>query len=248
MAVHVFSRPATHRQPTTPEAFGPSPRAAVAWLVGGAVVTFAVSLIASDLAGLHHDLYLLIYSTIALSSLAWFVAASGVAWRQVLRSNLWWSLAIGVLVAVAVVGQAMDQAGTAHPGGAYFVFELVWRGVVYGAVDTLVLAVFPAVVAYLLNSTTSAANATSRRAPVRSPRSTGRCGRRARDGAHVRSRASVLRRGEPLPAARVDLGLPAARRRRRRPGDRRRLAGSGRARPRPHARAGRAPPREGDLR
>jgi hypothetical protein len=44
----------------------------------------------------------------------------------------------------------MSQDGTAHPSGSYFWFELVWRGLVYGTVDALVLAVFPAVTAYLV--------------------------------------------------------------------------------------------------
>ena len=128
----------------------PSPRVAVGWLAGGAAITFAVSLVASDLLGLHHDLYLLIYLTTALGYLGWFAVKSGVVWRRLLRTNLWWSLAVGVLVGFAVVRQVMSQDGTAHPGGAYFGAEVVWRGLVYGAVDALVLAVFPAAVAYLV--------------------------------------------------------------------------------------------------
>jgi hypothetical protein len=32
--------------------------------------------------------------------------------------------------------------------GAYFVFELLWRGVRYGLIDTLLLTIFPCFVAY----------------------------------------------------------------------------------------------------
>jgi hypothetical protein len=111
---------------------------------------FATSLIASDIGGLHHDLYLLIYFTVAFGYLGWFATKCGVAWRRLLRTNLWWSLGVGALVGVAVVRQVTGQAGTSHPKGAFFWFELVWRGLVYGSVDALVLAVFPAVVAYLV--------------------------------------------------------------------------------------------------
>jgi hypothetical protein len=128
----------------------PSVGRALAWLAVGAVATFAASFLASDQAGLQHDLYLLIYATVVLAYLAWFVTRSRTPWRQILRSNLWWSLAVGALVGFAVVRQVMSQAGTGHPGGGYFAFELVWRGVVYGAIDALVLAVFPAFVAWLV--------------------------------------------------------------------------------------------------
>jgi hypothetical protein len=131
-------------------ASGPSARAAVAWLLGGAAVTFAASFVASDLLGLHHDLYLLVYATFAMGYLAWFLARSGVVWREVLRKNLWWSLAVGVAVGLVVVRQLLDQAGTAHPRGTYFDFELVWRGLIYGVIDALVLAVFPALLAYVV--------------------------------------------------------------------------------------------------
>lgn len=111
---------------------------------------FATSLVASDLGGLHHDLYLLLYFTAALGYLGWFATKCGVAWRRLLRTNLWWSLGVGALVGAAVVRQVMGQAGTGHPAGGFFGFELIWRGVVYGSVDALVLAVFPTLVAYLV--------------------------------------------------------------------------------------------------
>ena len=43
-----------------------------------------------------------------------------------------------------------SQAGTDHPDGWRFGFEILWRGLVYGSVDALTLFVFPAAVAYLL--------------------------------------------------------------------------------------------------
>jgi hypothetical protein len=36
------------------------------------------------------------------------------------------------------------------PAGAYFAFEILWRGVVYGIVDTLLLSAFPGLVAWEL--------------------------------------------------------------------------------------------------
>jgi hypothetical protein len=110
-------------------------------------LTFIVSWLGSDVLELQHDVFYLVYLTLALAYLAYFAAHTGPAWQDVLRQHLWWSLAVGVVVGVAVVRQIMGLAGTPHPGGGFFAFELVWRGLVYGAVDALVLAVFPAVIA-----------------------------------------------------------------------------------------------------
>ena len=126
---------------------GVTPRAAVGWLAGGAVLTFIVSWLGTDVLELQHDVFYLVYLTFALGYLAYFAARTGPVWHEVLPRHVWWSLAVGVLVGVGVVRQVMRLAGTPHPAGVFFAFELGWRGLVYGAVDGLVLAVFPAVVA-----------------------------------------------------------------------------------------------------
>ncbi len=149
MTVTVIGEPVTS-VPSVVVPSGLSPKAATGWLAGSAALLFAVSLIGTDLLGLQHDLYLLIYFTFALGYLAWFASKAGATWRHVLRANWWWSIAFGVLVGAAVIRQVMGQTGTGHPTSGYFVFELIWRGVVYGMVDALVLAVLPAVVAHVV--------------------------------------------------------------------------------------------------
>ena len=109
-----------------------------------------MSWLGTTVLGLQHDLYYLIYFTFALGYLGWSATKSHIAWRAVLRRNIWWSLGLGALVAFAVARQIMGGDGTPHPQGGFYGFELVWRGVVYGAVDAMILFVFPAVVAYLV--------------------------------------------------------------------------------------------------
>ena len=40
------------------------------------------------------------------------------------------------------------EDATPHPDGAYYVFELIWRGGVYGTVDALLLTVLPCLIVY----------------------------------------------------------------------------------------------------
>jgi hypothetical protein len=55
------------------------------------------------------------------------------------------------VVAVFLVFNVFNtEQATVRPHGAYFAFELLWRGVGYGLIDTLLLTVVPCLVAYTL--------------------------------------------------------------------------------------------------
>ena len=76
--------------------------------------------------------------------LASYVRVEQVDVAEVFRCRWRWSLGLGVVLAVFLVFNVFNtEDATARPHGAYFVFELLWRGVGYGLVDTLLLTVFP---------------------------------------------------------------------------------------------------------
>jgi hypothetical protein len=120
------------------------------WLAGGALLFFAVPFVGTDKLGLQPDLYYLIYFTIAVAWFAAFLATYRTQLRELWSLNLRWSLAVGALAGIGVVAIVFSSAGTDHPDGWRWWFEIAWRGVVYGSVDALTLFVFPAAVAYLL--------------------------------------------------------------------------------------------------
>jgi hypothetical protein len=120
------------------------------WYLAGAVLAFAIPLVGADVLELHHDLYLLVYFTVAGAFLASFAAHTGLDWRGWLRTRRWWSIAAGATVAVAIVSKVLAEDAMPHPSGGFFWFELGWRGVAYGTVDALLLFVFPAAVGFLL--------------------------------------------------------------------------------------------------
>ncbi len=138
---------------------GPPPAAAPAtikrgrllrWYLAGALVSFAIPLMGADVLELHHDLYLLVYFTVAGTFLTSFAAHAGIDWKRWLAPRRWWSVGAGVLVAFAIVSKVLREAAMPHPEGSFFWFELAWRGLVYGFVDALLLFVFPAAVAHAL--------------------------------------------------------------------------------------------------
>jgi hypothetical protein len=55
-----------------------------------------------------------------------------------------------VIIAIPAVFNVLRDPATTHPKGMYLGFEILWRGVLYGVVDALILFAFPALVVLLL--------------------------------------------------------------------------------------------------
>jgi hypothetical protein len=121
-----------------------SARRHLGWLAGGMAVAFLVPFVLADRLELTRDVYYGIYAAA--------VAALFVGWardtRQSLRAMVTrrprLTLALGTLFALVSVLIAVNaESGTSHPGGIEFIGALLWRGLVYGAADGLLLSAFP---------------------------------------------------------------------------------------------------------
>jgi hypothetical protein len=119
-------------------------------VVGGALLFFLVPWVGVDLLELEPDLYYLGYFTVAVVFLTAFVRTHRSPLRGWWTTNLVPSMLVGAVVGLLLVAQALGESGTGHPGGGRFVFEVLWRGLVYGSVDACVLYAFPAAVAWIL--------------------------------------------------------------------------------------------------
>ena len=115
-----------------------------AWIAGGLVFAFLVSFLLADVLALQRDLYYGLYALLVASFLGAWARAGGFDLRATLSRNWRWGLALGLVsagvMAAIVVG---SEHATPHPGGLAFAGAILWRGVVYGAVDGLLLSVFP---------------------------------------------------------------------------------------------------------
>lgn len=119
-----------------------------AWFAAGLAVAFAAPWLGTSVLDLDRDLYYAAYFASALGFLALYARSTGLDGAAVLRRNWRWSLGIGAVVAVAVVANVLNDPATARPGGVHLAVELLWRGLVYGVTDALLLQAFPAAVAY----------------------------------------------------------------------------------------------------
>jgi hypothetical protein len=122
-----------------------------AWFVFGSALAFAIPYVGVSQLHLQHDVYYGMYFAATLAMLAAYVRAEQIDVRPLFMRHWRSSLIVGIPVAGFVVWNVFrtDDA-TSRPHGAYFVFELLWRGVGYGTIDALLLTAFPCVVAYTL--------------------------------------------------------------------------------------------------
>jgi hypothetical protein len=145
MSTHSLPRPTAG--PEVVGASGISPH--WAWLARGLAVGFLVPFVLTDLLDLNRDLF---YGLYAVAVAALFVAwsrATGYDLAAAVRRRWPAAVALGALCAglLAVMVLRTDDA-TARTDGIALGAAVVWRGVLYGVTDGLLLSAFPILVVF----------------------------------------------------------------------------------------------------
>lgn len=145
-AARLPTRPKTRRPaeaPATARSAAPA-RRHLAWLAGGMAGAFLVPFVVADQLGLARDVYLIVYVAFVGALLTGWVRDTGQSPREMLARR--WKLAAGLGFAFALIGAVLvtraEDAGS-RPDGIELAGALVWRGLVYGAADGLLLSAFP---------------------------------------------------------------------------------------------------------
>jgi hypothetical protein len=122
-----------------------------AWFAFVCMVAFLVPYLGVSVLELQHDVFYLVYFAVTIALVTTYVRIERVDVGEIFRRRWRGSVAVGVLLGAFLVFNVFNtEDATARPHGAYFVFELLWRGVGYGIVDTLLLTIFPCFVAHKL--------------------------------------------------------------------------------------------------
>jgi hypothetical protein len=119
-------------------------RAHLAWLAAGLVMGFAVPFVFADVLEIQRDAYYALYATAVGVFVVSWARATGQDLRRMARHRLLLAVVLGVAVAGLLAGIVIGtEPESARSGGAELVGALLWRGVVYGVADGLLLSVFP---------------------------------------------------------------------------------------------------------
>lgn len=144
--VHIFASPS---RPHPPERASRVLEHAAGLVGATAVVGFAVPYLGSSVLDRHHDLYLAIYFASVLPLCAAYVNSTGLDLRTTTLTRHWkLNSLLGLVFGIALVRNVFSEDAAPRPDGAHFIFELIWRGGIYGAIDALLLTVLSCLIVY----------------------------------------------------------------------------------------------------
>jgi hypothetical protein len=118
------------------------------WIILGALVGFGASFIFGDLLTLPLDLYYLLYFTITIIFFAIYIRKTRLNLREWLSRRWVWGVLLGLIFGALMVQNVLSRPATEKFTGPYLAWLIFWRGLVYGAMDGLLLSAFPWIVTW----------------------------------------------------------------------------------------------------
>ena len=119
------------------------------WLGGGFLLAFAMPFLLTDVLDMNRDVFYLVYALAVAGLFYGWSHTTGYDLAAAVRRHWLWAVGLGLvfgaLLALVVV---QTEGATTRAAGLELAATLAWRGVVYGAVDGLLLASFPIVVVF----------------------------------------------------------------------------------------------------
>jgi hypothetical protein len=113
------------------------------WIVGAAVLGYAVAAIFSAMAALPRSLFLVPHVLISGGFVVAYLRWSQVDLDALVRQHWLWGIVGAVLFGAFQVTNVLSQPASPRSTGVALVWDLLWLGVVYGTVDALLLSVLP---------------------------------------------------------------------------------------------------------
>ena len=144
MGTHAFGR---RTQPRVGVRIGLSPH--WAWLGLGFALAFAVPFVLADLLEINRDLFYGLYATAVFGLIGLWARSTGYDLVAAVKRRWVWAIGLGVAFAgVLAVMVVRTEDATARPDGLELIGAVLWRGVLYGVTDGLLLSAFPIVVVF----------------------------------------------------------------------------------------------------
>jgi D-alanyl-D-alanine carboxypeptidase len=113
------------------------------WLAAGLVLFFLIPFALTDLVSTNRDLYYGIYIGAVFGFVGLWLHYANESARTVLTRNWRAGVTLGVVFCGAMLAIVLNEPATSHPDGLAFAAAIVWRGVLYGLADGLILSAFP---------------------------------------------------------------------------------------------------------
>ncbi len=109
------------------------------------MLAFGIAAIFAGILHLARPIYLVPYISLVSLFFYLYIRWSGFDLITFLKHNWYWGLLGAVITGTFMVRNILEQPASSHSQGIPLAFDLVWLGVIYGAVDGLLLSVFPVI-------------------------------------------------------------------------------------------------------
>jgi hypothetical protein len=142
-------RPLVTAQPAAATRVHPLWQGYTLWIVGAAVLSFAVSFVFSGVLEIPRGWYLVAYVGVAVPFLYAYFRWTGIDIPAALKHH--WLLGVGGagIIGAFTVFRMLQEPASPRPEGLGLIGDILWLGVIYGAVDALLLSVLPVSAAWL---------------------------------------------------------------------------------------------------
>ena len=119
------------------------------WLAVGVGVSFLVPFVLADQLEIQRDIYYGLYGLAVVGLFLGWARSTGQSLGELVARRWRLALILGlVFAAISVLIVVKSEDSTPHPDGAEFIGAIIWRGLVYGAIDGLLLSAFPILVVF----------------------------------------------------------------------------------------------------
>jgi hypothetical protein len=118
------------------------------WIAFGALVGFGSSFVFGDLLTLPVDLYYVVYFGIILIFFSIYIRKTKLRIKEWFSKRMVWSVLLGLIFGALMVQNVLSRPETEKFTGAYLVWLVLWRGLIYGGIDGLLLSSFPWIVTW----------------------------------------------------------------------------------------------------
>ena len=113
------------------------------WILLGVLVGFGASFVFGDLITLPLDLYYLIYFGIVVAFFTIYIKKTQLYLKEWFSRRWVWGILLGLVFGALMVQNVLSRPVTEKFTGPYLAWLIFWRGLIYGAIDGLLLSVFP---------------------------------------------------------------------------------------------------------
>jgi hypothetical protein len=118
------------------------------WILSAAILGFTTAGVFSGVLHWRRATFVLVYLLLVLCFLAGYTRIAGVNWRTQFQRRWRSGFAGGVVLGVVLTRSVLAQPSSSRPQGVGIVWSLGWYGLVYGAVDALLLNILPVLEVY----------------------------------------------------------------------------------------------------